>query len=88
MAHQVIWTKIVLETFIEEANLTDLEEMVMRTRCAGWSRTKQCNEFHLSESALDRTISRLKKKYDAAQKTSLILPPRKFSAEELYMDNN
>lgn len=88
MSHQVIWTKLVLETFINEANLSPLEEHIMRTRAAGWTRTQQMMEFHISESTLDRAIRRLKKKYDAAQRASMILPPRKDSAKELYMDTH
>ena len=88
MSHEVIWTKTVLEEFIREANLTPLEEHIMRTRAAGWTRVQQQMEFHLSESTLDRIISRLKRKYDAAQKHSMILPPRKSSAKELYMDTH
>lgn len=88
MSHQVVWTKIVLETFIAEANLTELEEQVMRTRCAGWTRTKQADKLNISLSTLDRIIKRLKVKYDKAQKYSLILPARKDSAEETYLDEH
>lgn len=88
MTKQVIWTKLILETFIEEANLTTEEEMIMRTRCQGWTITKQAMEFGMSPSSVSRTVARLKKKYDAVQKTNLILPPRKNSAQETYMDEN
>lgn len=88
MSHQVIWTSIVLERFIAMANLSPLEEHIMRTRAAGWSRTKQMMEFNISASTLDRVIRRLKRKYDEAQKYDPILPPRKMSAKELYMDVN
>lgn len=88
MSHQVIWTKLIVETFVSEGNLTKEEEMVLRTRAAGWTRTKQMNEFCMSAATLDRIISRLKKKYDACQKYSTILPVRKSSAAELYMDEN
>lgn len=47
MTNEVIWTKIVLERFIEQANLSEDEEIVMRTRAAGWSRTKQAMELNL-----------------------------------------
>ena len=40
MAHQVPWNKIIVETFIKEAMLTKDEEWILRTRVAGWSRTK------------------------------------------------
>lgn len=88
MSHQVVWTKIVLETFIQDAALTKDEEMVMRTRVAGWTRTKQADQLRMSISTVDRIIKRLKIKYDKVQKTNPILPPRKFSAAETYMDEN
>lgn len=88
MAHQVIWTKLILETFIEEGNLTKEEEAIMRTRAAGWTITKQALELHMSTAKVNRIIRVLKRKYDEVQKTSIILPKRKNSAEELYMDTH
>lgn len=88
MAHQVPWNKIIVERFIEVAMLTEVEEAVLRTRVAGWSRTKQCEELCLSMSALDRVIKTLKKKYDYVQPMDTILPPRRTSAEEIWMDRN
>ena len=41
MSKQVIWTRLILETFIEEGMLTKYEEMIMRTRVAGWGRLQQ-----------------------------------------------
>lgn len=67
MTNEVIWTKIVLERFIEQANLSEDEEIVIRTRAAGWSRIKQAMELNLSVSTIDRIISRLKRKYDEVQ---------------------
>lgn len=72
MTNEVIWTKLVLERFIQLANLTEEEEIVIRTRAAGWSRVKQAMELNIS-------ISRLRKKYDEVQKLDPILPPRKRS---------
>jgi len=88
MSKQVPWNKIIVEEFVSIASLTKDEEAVLRTRAAGWSRTKQCMEFNMSMSTLDRIIRRLKVKYDHAQKYSVILPPRRFSAEETYMDTH
>lgn len=60
----------------------------MRTRVAGWSRTKQSMEFDMSISTIDKIIKRCKQKYDIVEKSNPILPPRKFNAEETYkMDN-
>lgn len=88
MSHQVLWNKIILERFIELATLTKDEEAVMRTRVAGWTITKQSMELGMSVSTVNRIIERLKKKYDAVQKYDPILPPRKSSAQELYMDTH
>lgn len=88
MSKQVPWTKIILEEFIKEAMLTKDEEMVMRTRIAGWPRTKQSQELNMSIATIDRIIKRLKAKYDQVQKYDPLLPPRKFSAEETYMDTH
>lgn len=79
MTNEVIWTKLVLERFIQLANLTEEEEIVIRTRAAGWSRVKQAMELNISISGIDRIISRLRKKYDEVQRLDPILPPRKRS---------
>ena len=86
MANQVPWNKIILERFIELALLTKEEEMIIRTRVAGWSRVKQANELNMSLATVDRHISKLKTKYDEVQKYDVLLPPRKYSKEEELMD--
>lgn len=88
MAKQVPWNKIILEEFIDKALLTEDEEKIMRTRIAGWTRVQQSMEFGMSLATVDRIIRRLKAKYDHAQKYSPLLPVRKESAEELYMDTH
>lgn len=88
MSKQVLWTKIIVEEFIRLGNLTEFEEQVFRTRTAGWSRVKQSNELNVSLATVDRTIKALKAKYDAVQPYSTILPVRKESAQELYLDTH
>lgn len=88
MSKQVPWNKLILEEFISEAMLTKDEEMVMRTRVAGWTRTKQAMELGMSLATVDRIIKRLKVKYDNVQKYSLLLPPRKSSVEETFLDTH
>lgn len=88
MAHQVPWNKIIVETFIEEAMLSKEEEMILRTRVKGWSRTKQSLELGMSISSVDKIIATLKVKYDNVAKYNPLLPPRKFSAEETWMDTH
>lgn len=87
MAHQVIWTKEVLENFIELAMLSEEEVFIMRTRIKGWTVTRQAIELNKSESSVHRSISLLKKKYDKVQaEHPEIFPPRRFSMKEAYMD--
>ncbi len=88
MAKQVPWNSVILDEFISLALLTEDEEKIMRTRIAGWTRTKQAMEFGMSLSSIDRIISTLKHKYDDVQRYSDILPPRKHSVCELYMDEH
>lgn len=88
MSHEVPWSKIVLEEFISEALLTKDEEMIMRTRIAGWSRQKQALELNMSLRTIDRIIKRLKTKYDTVQKYDPLLPPRKHSEAEDWMDTH
>lgn len=87
MSHQVPWNKIILERFIELAILTKEEEEIIRTRVAGWTRVEQSIKLGMSTQKVDRIIATLKKKYDIVQKYDPILPPRKFSMKEAYMDN-
>lgn len=88
MAHQVPWNKLILETFISEALLNQEEEMIMRTRVAGWTISQQADRFGMSKSSVDRIVKRLKIKYDNVERTNPLLPPRKFSVKETYMDEN
>lgn len=68
--------------------LTEDEEKIIRTRVYGWTITKQAMTFGMSTAAVNRIIKRLKIKYDAVQPYSPLLPPRKFSAKETYMDTH
>lgn len=88
MAHQVPWNKIILEEFINLSTLTKEEEAIIRTRVAGWTITEQALKLNMSESKVQKIVKRLKVKYDQVQKYSPILPPRKFSAAETYMDSH
>lgn len=68
--------------------LTEDEEKIIRTRVHGWTITKQAMTFGMSTAAVNRIIKRLKVKYDAVQPYSPLLPTRKFSAKETYMDTH
>lgn len=88
MAHQVLWNTIVLEEFSKLAGLSELEYEIMKTRMQGMTRVEQSLKFQISLASVDRIISRLKVKYDSVQKHSDVLPPRRFSAKETYMDSH
>lgn len=87
---QIKWTRTAMETFIHESMLTDFEEKVIRTRIEqSWTRTKQAYELHCSLSTIDRTIKDLRERYDVIQKHHPdIMPVRRMSAQEEYLDNN
>lgn len=86
MAKEVPWNKIIFERFSSLAMLNEDELKILETRIAGWTRVKQAREFGMSLATVDRIISRLKDKYDAVQIYDDILPPRRYSKEEEYMD--
>lgn len=88
MTKQVPWNKFILETFIEQGCLTKEEEMVIRTRVQGWTITQQAEKLNMSPDNINKIIARLKKKYDALQIYQPMLPPRKKSAKEVYMDTH
>lgn len=88
MAKQVPWCKPIVDEFIRLGCLTDDERKIILTRVEGWSITKQAMEFGLSVSTVNRMVARLKQKYDNCQPYSEILPPRKTSSEEVWMDRN
>ena len=96
MAHQVVWTKIILETFLEESGLNNRVSMgdnkarilegIMCTRCAGKTIVEQAEMFNCSVDSINKYIAELKSLYDATQKHSLILPVRKNSKKEEALD--
>ena len=88
MAHQVPWTKLIVEEFIQEAMLSKDEEYIIRTRAKGYTITQQADALNMSVDNVNKIIARLKKKYDEVQKYDPLLPPRKTSRQEIYMDNN
>lgn len=88
MAHQVPWTKTLLEDFIIEGLLTEDEENIMRTRITGWSIVKQSMEFGMSTATISRIIKKAKKKYDYLHKQfPERFPERKQSKFEQALDN-
>lgn len=88
MTNQVPWNKIILEEFINLALLTKDEEMILRTRIYGWTVREQADRLNMSVSSVNRIIKKIKNKYDEVEKYNAILPPRKSSDKETYLDKN
>lgn len=96
MSKEVPWTKIILETFLEESGINSRIELgdekarilegIMRTRVAGWNIVKQAESFNISVDTVNKYIRELKNLYDVTQKTSTILPVRKNSKKEDELD--
>ena len=84
MTKQVFWTNAVLESFIQEGNLNKRQEFIIRTRAEGYTISRQAEELNLSVDQVNKEISELKKRYDATQKNSKILPPRCKNKKDLY----
>lgn len=93
---QLCWSKIILETFLEESGINDRIKLgddkarildgIMRTRVAGWTIVKQAQEFHISEDTVNKYVRELKELYDETQRHSVILPVRKSSKIEDKLD--
>lgn len=93
---QLCWSKIILETFLEESGINDRIKLgddkarildgIMRTRVAGWTIVKQAQEFHISEDTVNKYVRELKELYDETQRHSVILPVRKSSKLEEKLD--
>lgn len=96
MPKSLCWGKIITDTFLEESGINERIELgdekarilegIMKTRVAGWSVTKQAEEFHISVDTVNKYIRELKDLYDETQKYSLILPVRKKSKKEQELD--
>lgn len=89
MAHQVLWTDRLTESFIQRAALSEDEAYIMRTRARGYTVTQQALFLNKSTATVHRMISVLKKKYDAVQKEyPEEFPIRKVVKIEKFMDEN
>lgn len=104
MTKQIEWTKIIVDTFLEESGINRRIEMgddkarilegILLTRVAGWTIPMQAEKFNISIETVNRYVRELKDLYDATQKNSIILPIRKHKTkweienEEKVDDNN
>ena len=88
MANQVPWTKLIVEEFIREGMLSKDEEFIIRTRAKGYTITQQADVLNMSPDNVSKKIALLKRKYDEVAKYDTLLPPRRVSKQERYMDSH
>lgn len=72
----IYWNKKIFNEFVELAMLDDFEIELLKSHIKGDSIIKQSMDLKCSESTVNRTISKLKAKYDEVAKQSDILPER------------
>lgn len=84
MTRDVIWTKEVIEAFIEEANLNPRQEYIVRARAKGCTIVEQAVHLNLSVDQVNKDIRTLKNIYDITQRRSKKLPPRRRTKREIY----
>lgn len=88
MSKQVPWNEDIYMEFCRLAMLPELEREVLRMRIMGFSVVKTSMELDISVSSVNRLIALLKRKYDKVQPLSPKLPPRRYSAQETWMDTH
>lgn len=77
MSHQVIWTRDLLESFIEKGCLSEEEAQLMRYRVINkHSIVKISLLMNCSESKVNAMFNRLKKLYDEVAAEDNSFPPR------------
>jgi len=89
MAHQVKWTRDILDNLYKYAMLNENEQYIMESRIKGTPVSLQADRLCCSEATVHRMIAKIKKKYDTVQKEHPdLFPIRKKSAKETWMDEN
>ena len=65
--NQIPWTKVLYNTFVDDAILTDLEKKVLYSRVwekDKWTITSMSLAFSASRSTINNCISSIRSKYD------------------------
>lgn len=70
--NQIIWTRGLYNSFIDDAILTELEKKVLYARVwegDKWTITSMALEFNVSRSTINNCISSIRSKYDNLHNT-------------------
>ncbi len=73
----ILWDKVMLEDFRRLACLTEDEDMVLTGWAKWWSNVKIGMELGMADRTVSRHLESIRRKYDAVQIYSPLLPPRK-----------
>lgn len=76
MANDLVWDKRMLRTFIEEACLTEEEEIVLEDWIKGKHIANTSMLRHMSESKINKIRKSIRMKYDRVQVYTPELPKR------------
>lgn len=77
MAKDILWDNIMLADFRRMACLTEDEDKVLTAWAKGWSIVKISMSAGMSERTVNDVIRSIRRKYDAVQIYSPLLPARK-----------
>ena len=88
MRTTVNWNEDLYMLFISKMMLSRLEREVLRCRIMEYTVTEISDELGVSKSTVDRTVRKLRLKYDRLREMDETLPPRRMSDKEQWMDEN
>lgn len=89
MKTTVSWNEELYMIFCKSAMLSDLEREVLRLRIMEATVSEISDELGVSKSTVDRTVKKLREKYDELQANSNgTLRPRRMTDKEIYMDTH
>jgi hypothetical protein len=74
--NDIHWNKIILDDFRYLSRLTEEEELILQDWEAGRSVTKTAMDRSMSDRKVERLRNQIRRKYDAVQPYSPLLPKR------------
>lgn len=74
--NDIPWNKIILDDFRYLSRLTEEEELILQDWEAGHSVTKIAMDRNMSDRKVERIRNQIRRKYDAVQPYSPLLPKR------------
>ena len=74
--NDIPWNKIIVDEFRYLARLTEDEDKILQDWEAGYSVTKSARVRNMSPRQVDRNRNQIRRKYDAVQPFTPLLPKR------------